>query len=150
LLEALSILPEYLRTKATESGAVIDYRDWQVPLGRRFRALKLWFVIRSYGVAALQEMVREHVRLAQEFATRVTESSLFAARAVGSIIMSKDADFVELVARHGPPPQILWVTCGNTTNDALQAFLLRTLPDALRLIEAGEPLVRLSEARSRH
>jgi aromatic-L-amino-acid decarboxylase len=77
LLEALSILPEYLRTKATESGAVIDYRDWQVPLGRRFRALKLWFVIRSYGVAALQEMVREHVRLAQEFATRVTESSLF-------------------------------------------------------------------------
>ena len=73
-----------------------------------------------------------------------------AARAAGSIIMSKDADFVELVARHGPPPQILWVTCGNTTNDALQAFLLRTLPDALRLIEAGEPLVRLSEARSRH
>ena len=50
LIKALSVLPEYLRNKATESGAVIDYRDWQVPLGRRFRALKLWFVIRHYGV----------------------------------------------------------------------------------------------------
>ena len=49
----LSILPEYLRNQATESGAVIDYRDWHVPLGRRFRALKLWFVIRHYGVEGL-------------------------------------------------------------------------------------------------
>ena len=54
LIQALSILPEYLRNQATESGAVIDYRDWQVPLGRRFRALKLWFVIRQYGVEGLQ------------------------------------------------------------------------------------------------
>ena len=49
LLRALSILPEYLRTAAGESGAVVDYRDWQVPLGRRFRALKLWFVLRTGG-----------------------------------------------------------------------------------------------------
>ncbi len=49
LLGALSILPEYLRSAAAESGAVIDYRDWQVPLGRRFRALKLWFTIRCDG-----------------------------------------------------------------------------------------------------
>ena len=54
LIDTLSILPEYLRNKATESGAVIDYRDWQIPLGRRFRALKLWFVIRHYGVEGLQ------------------------------------------------------------------------------------------------
>jgi aromatic-L-amino-acid/L-tryptophan decarboxylase len=74
LLEALSILPEYMRNKATESGAVIDYRDWQVPLGRRFRALKLWFVIRSFGVHGLQAMVRRHVALAQEFARKVEES----------------------------------------------------------------------------
>ena len=53
LIRTLSILPEYLRNKATESGAVIDYRDWQIPLGRRFRALKLWFVIRHYGVEGL-------------------------------------------------------------------------------------------------
>lgn len=67
LLRALSILPEYLRNAPTESGAVIDYRDWHVPLGRRFRALKLWFVIRHYGVEGLRHHVREHVRLAQEF-----------------------------------------------------------------------------------
>ncbi len=67
LLHALSILPEYLRNAPTESGAVIDYRDWQVPLGRRFRALKLWMVIRHYGVEGVRHHVREHVKLAQEF-----------------------------------------------------------------------------------
>ena len=46
---------------------MIDYRDWQVPLGRRFRALKLWFVIRHYGVEGLRHHVRRHVALAQEF-----------------------------------------------------------------------------------
>ncbi len=68
LIRALTILPEYLRNQATDSGAVIDYRDWQVPLGRRFRALKLWFVIRYYGVEGLRAMVRKHVALAQQFA----------------------------------------------------------------------------------
>jgi len=65
LLGALSILPEYLRSQAAESGAVIDYRDWQVPLGRRFRSLKLWFHLRIDGVAPVQEMIREHVELTQ-------------------------------------------------------------------------------------
>jgi aromatic-L-amino-acid decarboxylase len=64
---ALSVTPEYLRNAASDSGAVIDYRDWQVPLGRRFRALKLWFVIRHYGVEGLQAHIREHVRLAALF-----------------------------------------------------------------------------------
>ena len=68
LIRTLSILPEYLRNQATQSGAVIDYRDWHVQLGRRFRALKLWFVIRHYGAEGLRRHVREHVRLAQEFA----------------------------------------------------------------------------------
>ena len=68
LIQTLSILPEYLRNQATESGAVIDYRDWHIQLGRRFRSLKLWFVIRHYGVEGLQHNVREHVRLAQQFA----------------------------------------------------------------------------------
>ena len=67
LIRTLSVLPEYLRNQATESGAVIDYRDWQVPLGRRFRALKLWFVIRHYGVEGLQYHIRRHVELAHEF-----------------------------------------------------------------------------------
>lgn len=77
LIKTLSILPEYLKNQATESGAVIDYRDWHIPLGRRFRALKLWFVIRHYGVEGLQHHVREHVRLAQAFAGWVAESKDF-------------------------------------------------------------------------
>ena len=77
LIRTLSILPEYLRNKATESGAVIDYRDWQIPLGRRFRALKLWFVIRHYGVEGLQFHVRRHVALAQEFARWVEADPRF-------------------------------------------------------------------------
>jgi aromatic-L-amino-acid decarboxylase len=68
LINTLSVLPEYLRNQATESGAVIDYRDWHIQLGRRFRALKLWFVIRHYGVEGLQYHVRRHVALAQAFA----------------------------------------------------------------------------------
>lgn len=67
LINALSILPEYLLNKATESGAVFDYRDWQVPLGRRFRALKLWFVLRYYGLEGLQYHLRRHIELAQQF-----------------------------------------------------------------------------------
>ena len=77
LIRTLSILPEYLRNAATESGAVIDYRDWHVQLGRRFRALKLWFVIRSYGVEGLRHHVRRHVELAREFARWVEESGTF-------------------------------------------------------------------------
>ena len=75
------------------------------------------------------------------------DSAIFdAAREAGAVIMSKDADFAELVHRNGPPPQVLWVTCGNTTNRALRQFLARTLDEGLRLLEAGEPLVQLADA----
>ena len=77
LIKTLSVLPEYLRNQATESGAVIDYRDWQVPLGRRFRALKLWFVIRHYGVQGLQYHLRRHVELARQFASWLAASPDF-------------------------------------------------------------------------
>jgi aromatic-L-amino-acid decarboxylase len=77
LIQALSVLPEYLRNQATEAGAVIDYRDWQISLGRRFRALKLWFVIRHYGVAGLQHHIRRHVELASEFAAWVEREPEF-------------------------------------------------------------------------
>ncbi len=75
LVRTLSVLPEYLRNAASDSGEVIDYRDWHVQLGRRFRALKLWFVIRHYGVEGLRRHVRQHVALAQEFAGWVQQSS---------------------------------------------------------------------------
>lgn len=58
LLNALDITPVYLRNKASESGLVIDYRSWQIPLGRRFKSLKLWFVLRSYGIRGIQEYIR--------------------------------------------------------------------------------------------
>jgi glutamate/tyrosine decarboxylase-like PLP-dependent enzyme len=77
LIRALSVMPEYLRNRASESGAVVDYRDWQVPLGRRFRWLKLWFVIRHYGVEGLRHHVRRHVELAQGFAQRMREDPRF-------------------------------------------------------------------------
>ena len=82
LIQTLSILPEYLRNQATESGAVIDYRDWHIQLGRRFRSLKLWFVIRHYGVEGLQHHIRQHVQLAQQFAEWVrNDDSLRTGRA---------------------------------------------------------------------
>lgn len=77
LISALSILPEYLRNSASESGAVIDYRDWMVPLGRRFRALKLWFVLRWYGAEGLRHHIRRHVELAQDFAAWVDATPAF-------------------------------------------------------------------------
>jgi aromatic-L-amino-acid decarboxylase len=77
LIRALTVMPEYLRNRPTESGAVIDYRDWHIPLGRRFRALKLWMVIRHYGVEGLRHHVREHVGLAREFAGWVRGSDDF-------------------------------------------------------------------------
>jgi len=77
LIEALTVLPEYLRNAATESGAVIDYRDWQVPLGRRFRALKLWFVLRWYGAEGLRAHIRSGVELAQRFAEWVRADNRF-------------------------------------------------------------------------
>ena len=69
---ALSITPAYLRDASSESGAVVDYRDWQVPLGRRFRALKLWAVLHGQGLDGLRAHVRGHVRMAADLAARVT------------------------------------------------------------------------------
>ena len=69
LLRTFEILPEYLRT--TTRGKVNDYRDWGVQLGRRFRALKLWFVIRNFGVEGLQEKIRLHIELGQYFSKLV-------------------------------------------------------------------------------
>jgi aromatic-L-amino-acid decarboxylase len=78
LIDTMSILPPYLRNQASQDGDVIDYRDWHVPMGRRFRALKLWWVIRSYGARGLRELVRSHVGLADEFARRLETDDRFA------------------------------------------------------------------------
>jgi aromatic-L-amino-acid decarboxylase len=71
LIKTFEILPEYLKTKTR--GAVNDYRDWGVPLGRRFRALKLWFVIRSFGLEGIRETLRAHIRMNQHFAEELAK-----------------------------------------------------------------------------
>jgi len=73
LIQTFEILPEYLKTKSR--GSVNDYRDWGVPLGRRFRALKLWFVLRSFGISGIEERLRSHIRLSEYFSEEVQKIS---------------------------------------------------------------------------
>lgn len=75
LIKTFEILPEYLKTRTR--GKVNDYRDWGIPLGRRFRALKLWSVIRMYGVKGLQEKIRYHIELARQLAKMITREKDF-------------------------------------------------------------------------
>jgi len=70
-----------------------------------------------------------------------------AARASSAVVLTKDSDFVRLLHEHGPPPQILWITLGNTSNSRMKEVLRRTLPSALALLHRGEPLVEISEHR---
>ena len=84
---ALSITPEYLRNSATDSGAVVDYRDWQVPLGRRFRALKLWAVLYAHGLEGLRAHVRGHIALATELADRIAAEPGFTLAAPQSLAL---------------------------------------------------------------
>jgi len=77
LLDALTIRPDYLRNAASERGDVIDYSDWQVPLGRRFRALKLWMVLRMIGAESIRSRIRDHVAWAHEFAAWVADDPRF-------------------------------------------------------------------------
>ena len=94
LNDALSITPEYLRNPASQSGAVVDYRDWQVPLGRRFRALKLWFVLRHYGLEGLRTHIRRHIAWAAEFTEWVEADARFelAAPTVVSLVCFRHTD----------------------------------------------------------
>ncbi|XP_076960330.1 tyrosine decarboxylase-like [Bidens hawaiensis] len=77
LTKSLSTNSELLRNQATESGQVVDYKDWQITLSRRFQALKLWMVLRSYGASGLRGIIRKHVRLAKEFQGLVSMDKRF-------------------------------------------------------------------------
>ena len=65
------------------------------------------------------------------------------AREAGATVMTKDRDFVDLLERYGPPPQIVWLTCGNTTNAYLRELLMRLWPEIVVMLAAGEPLVEV-------
>ncbi|KAI0970327.1 pyridoxal phosphate-dependent transferase [Xylaria arbuscula] len=78
LIDALSVTLAILKNDHTDSGLVTDYRDWQIPFGRRFRSLKVWFVIRSYGIGGLQAHIRKHVKLSEDFGAMLrTRPDLF-------------------------------------------------------------------------
>jgi aromatic-L-amino-acid decarboxylase len=89
LIAALTILPEYLKNVTHKNEKeIIDYRDWQISLGRRFRALKLWFVIRHYGKEGLAFHIKKHIELASLFEELVASSKdfeLFAKRLVNLV-----------------------------------------------------------------
>lgn len=68
-----------------------------------------------------------------------------AAREAGVIVMSKDSDFINLLDRHGPPPKVIWVTCGNTSNRRMREILQRMLPPAVNMLEGGEVIVEIGD-----
>jgi predicted nuclease of predicted toxin-antitoxin system len=73
-----------------------------------------------------------------------TDREIFtAARSASAVVMTKDSDFVKLLEESGPPPQVVWLTCGNTSNARLKQILTKALPRAIGLLESGEPLVEI-------
>jgi aromatic-L-amino-acid decarboxylase len=128
LTETLSIVPEYLRTAQSEAGEVVDFRDWQVPLGRRFRALKLFFVMRHYGLAGL----RDHIRTGIADATWLEEA-----------IVAHPA--LELVA----PRSLALVCFAHVDGDDATGRLLEAIADdprylCTRTVAAGRVSVRVA------
>jgi predicted nuclease of predicted toxin-antitoxin system len=99
-------------------------------------ALAPWFRA-TFGIeaAALRELGLRDAEDAVIFS---------AAREAGAVLMSKDSDFVDLLTHHGPPPQVVWLTCGNTSNAALREMLTTAWPHVAKLLAAGEPLVEIS------
>jgi aromatic-L-amino-acid/L-tryptophan decarboxylase len=118
LIRTLSILPAFLQSR--EAGQVIDYRDWSVPLGRRFRALKLWFVIRSYGVERLKVILRDHIAWTGELAQWIRSEPDFELTSSPSLAL--------LSFRYRPAG-----VADETALDALNERLLHALNDSGRV-----------------
>ncbi len=131
LLGALSLLPEYLRNPATETGAVADLRDWHPQLGRRFRALKLMAVMRTYGLEGLQAHVRDGVRLARRFADLVEADDRF------ELVTEPVLGLVVLRARAGDEETLRLM---HALNDSGEAYLSHTVVEgrtAVRVAVGG-------------
>jgi aromatic-L-amino-acid decarboxylase len=133
LTGALSILPDYLRNAATDAGAVVDFRDWQIPLGRRFRALKLWFVLRWYGADGLRAHVRSGVALAQELAAWAEADDRF------DVVMPHPLSLVCLRPRWGEgiDGDVATMTLLERLNDGGEVFLTHTTV-------GGRPVLRVA------
>ncbi|WP_053924520.1 pyridoxal phosphate-dependent decarboxylase family protein [Streptomyces chattanoogensis] len=111
LTDAMSIAPAYLRNAATDSGRVVDFRDWQVPLGRPMRALKLWYVMRAHGVQGLREAIRHDIGLADRLARLITAEPGFhlEVHELGLVIFRRDTDedTRDLISRLQTDPTLL-------------------------------------------
>jgi aromatic-L-amino-acid/L-tryptophan decarboxylase len=127
LLGALSILPEYLRSAAAEAGAVIDYRDWQVPLGRRFRSLKLWFTLRLDGVASMRSMINHHVEMTQRLAALVAADERF------EIVAPHPLNLLCIALRDGDVATDGLIEAANATGEALFTRTVLDGRSALRI-----------------
>jgi aromatic-L-amino-acid decarboxylase len=114
LVQTLGIQPDYLTTQG-EAG--LNYSEWSIPLGRRFRALKLWFVIRSYGVDALREILRHHIRMAEGLAKKIDAHPDFELTTKPSLSL--------FTFRYAPK--------GGSDLDALNAKLLQAINDDGRI-----------------
>jgi predicted nuclease of predicted toxin-antitoxin system len=100
-------------------------------------ALARWIASEfQHPALAVRDLGLRHAKDSQIFA---------AARQPGLIVLTKDADFAEMVERLGPPPQVLWLTCGNTSEESLRILLRDALPKALELLAKGEQLVEIGE-----
>jgi aromatic-L-amino-acid decarboxylase len=122
LIDTYSITPSYLRNAYTESGLVTDYRDWQIPLGRRFRSLKVWFVLRTYGINGLRAFIRKHIKLGEYFHDLLKSRS-----DVFSIITEPAFGLVTFQIKPSPPTAS---TAADKPNPAHEAYLNDFTPNA--------------------
>jgi predicted nuclease of predicted toxin-antitoxin system len=100
-------------------------------------AIAVW-ITATFGITAIA--VRD-LGLRESEDTDIFE----AAKVAGEVIlMTKDRDFIELVERYGSPPHVIWLTCGNTSNDRLKEILTATLPNAIELLRSGESVVEIT------
>ncbi|XP_012274121.1 histidine decarboxylase isoform X1 [Orussus abietinus] len=173
LHRTFNVDPLYL--KHENSGLAIDYMHWQIPLSKRFRALKLWFVIRNYGITGLQKHIREGVRLAQKFEALVLADSRFeipATRHLGLVVfrLRGDNSWTERLlkkmntrgrvhcvpaALHGKYVIRFTVTSSNTTNEDILTDWAEIRNTAGEILEdhKGSPVrakVSLAETRERN
>jgi len=109
------VTPEFLRSKHGDAGTVIDYRNWHLGLGRRFRALKLWFVLRSYGVQGFQRYIRQTIQRSDSFVSLIKQSDHF--RLVAPPCLSLSVFRLELPERSLEPEEL------NALNRAFYARL---------------------------
>ena len=159
LVAALSVKPAYLRNQFSDGELVTDYRDWQIPLGRRFRSLKLWFVMRSYGVRGLQEHVRRHVRLAEVLQGRLasrpdlftvfTEArfALVTFRVTGGVaVAEEDTEEEEEEEKRQKRINEQTEKVYNAVNDGGEFFLTSTVVSGSFAIRVCTGVERVSEA----